>query len=114
MSDAATTGKASDDVTVISDLSIRPFEVNVPQDALDDLRRRVAAMRWPARETVDDRTQGVQLATMEALARHWATDYDWRTVEAQAPGVAAVHHRDRRRGHPLHPRPLAARRRACR
>ena len=83
MSDAATTGKASDDVTVISDLSIRPFEVNVPQDVLDDLRRRVAAMRWPSRELVDDRTQGVQLATMEALARHWATDYDWRAVEAR-------------------------------
>ena len=47
MTDAAKTGKASDDVTVISDLSIRPFEVNVPQDALDDLRSRVAAMRWP-------------------------------------------------------------------
>jgi pimeloyl-ACP methyl ester carboxylesterase len=83
MSDAATTGKASDDVTVISDLSIRPFEVNVPQDALDDLRSRVAAVRWPSRELVDDQTQGVQLATMEALARHWATDYDWRAVEAR-------------------------------
>ena len=79
MTDAAKT----DDVTVISDLSIRPFEVNVPQDVLDDLRRRVAAMRWPEREIVDDRTQGVQLATMEALARYWATDYDWRKVEAR-------------------------------
>ncbi len=79
MTDAAKT----DDVTVISDLSIRPFEVNVPQDVLDDLRRRVAAMRWPEREIVDDRTQGVQLATMQALARYWATDYDWRKVEAR-------------------------------
>ena len=83
MTDAATTGRTTDDVTVISDLSIRPFEVNVPQDALDDLRRRVAATRWPEREIVDDRTQGVQLATMEALARYWATDYDWRNVEAR-------------------------------
>ena len=83
MTDAATTGKTTDDVTVINDLSIRPFEVNVPQDALDDLRSRVAAMRWPTREIVDDRTQGVQLATMEALARYWATDYDWRKVEAR-------------------------------
>ena len=70
MTDAATTGRTTDDVTVISDLSIRPFEVNVPQDALDDLRRRVEATRWPDREIVDDRTQGVQLATMEALASH--------------------------------------------
>jgi pimeloyl-ACP methyl ester carboxylesterase len=83
MTDAATTGRTTDNVTVISDLSIRPFEVNVPQDALDDLRRRVAAMRWPERETVNDGTQGVQLATMEALARYWATDYDWRKVETR-------------------------------
>ena len=83
MTDAATTGRTTDDVTVISDLSIRPFEVNVPQDALDDLRRRVEATRWPDREIVDDRTQGVQLATMEALASHWATDYDWRKVEVR-------------------------------
>ena len=83
MTDAATTGTTTDDVTVISDLSIHPFEVNVPQDALDDLRSRVAAMRWPTREIVNDRAQGVQLATMEALARYWATDYDWRTVEAR-------------------------------
>src|SRR4051794_27268872 len=73
----------TDDVTVIRDDAIRAFEVNVPQEALDDLRRRVADMRWPERETVDDRTQGVQLGTMQALARHWATDYDWRTVEAR-------------------------------
>ncbi len=83
MTDAATTGRTTDDVTVISDLSIRPFEVNVPQDTLDDLRRRIAATRWPEREIVDDRTQGVQLATMEALARYWATGYDWRNVEAR-------------------------------
>ena len=83
MTDAATTGRTTDDVTVISDLSIRPFEVNVPQDTVDDLRRRIAAVRWPSRELVDDRTQGVQLATMEALARHWATDYDWRHAEAR-------------------------------
>ena len=80
MSDAAT---HADEVTVITDDAIHPFEVNVPQEDLDDLRRRIAAMRWPGRETVEDRTQGVQLATMEALARYWATDYDWRTVEAR-------------------------------
>ncbi|HEY3105636.1 MAG TPA: epoxide hydrolase, partial [Gaiellaceae bacterium] len=63
--------------------SIRPFDVNVPQEALDDLQRRIEATRLPDHETVDDRTQGVQLATMQALARHWATDYDWRIVEAR-------------------------------
>ena len=57
------TDARTDDVTVIGD-AIRPFEVNVPQEDLDDLHRRVAAMRWPDRETVGDRTQGVQLATM--------------------------------------------------
>jgi pimeloyl-ACP methyl ester carboxylesterase len=62
---------------------IRPFEVDVPQEALDDLRRRIQSTRLPDRETVDDRTQGVQLATIEALARHWASDYDWRQVEAR-------------------------------
>ena len=77
------TDARTDDVAVITDDAIRPFEVNVPQEDLDDLQRRVAAMRWPDRETVADRSQGVQLATMEALARYWATDYDWRRVEAR-------------------------------
>ena len=80
MSDAAT---HADEVTVITDDAIHQFEVSVPQEDLDDLRRRIAATRWPGRETVEDRTQGVQLATMEALARYWATDYDWRAVEAR-------------------------------
>ena len=62
----STDTRADDDVTVIADEAIHPFQVDVPQEALDDLRRRVADMRWPERETVDDRTQGVQLATMQA------------------------------------------------
>src|ERR671920_179791 len=62
--------------------SIRPFQVHVPQKALDDLRRRVAATKWPDRETVTDSSQGVRLATVQALARYWATDYDWRKAEA--------------------------------
>jgi pimeloyl-ACP methyl ester carboxylesterase len=61
---------------------IRHFQVDVPQEELDDLRRRVAAMRWPDRELVDDRSQGVQLTTIQALADHWAT-HDWRRVEAR-------------------------------
>ncbi|MHC5778973.1 epoxide hydrolase family protein [Nostoc sp.] len=63
--------------------TIRPFPINVPQAALDDLRRRIAATRWPEKETVADQSQGVQLATMQKLARYWATDYDWRKVEAK-------------------------------
>jgi hypothetical protein len=58
--------------------AIRPFRVEVPEEALEDLRRRTAAVRWPSRELVDDRSQGVQLATIQALCRYWATDYDWR------------------------------------
>jgi hypothetical protein len=62
---------------------IRPFRVDIPQEALDDLRRRIAATRWPSRELVADRSQGVQLATMQALARYWTTEYDWRKAEAK-------------------------------
>src|SRR4029077_15576142 len=60
----------------------RPFRVEFPQDALDDLKRRIAATRWPEKENVADETQGVQLATVQALARHWAT-FDWRQTEAK-------------------------------
>ena len=64
------------------DNAIRTFFVNYPEEALIDLRRRIAATRWPDRETVKDASQGVQLATMQKLARYWATDYDWRKCEA--------------------------------
>ena len=63
--------------------AIRPFHIEVPEEHLDELRRRIAATRWPSRELVDDRSQGVQLATMKALARYWTTDYDWRACEAR-------------------------------
>ena len=62
---------------------IRPFRVNVPEAELAELRRRVQATKWPERETVADASQGVQLATTQALARYWGTDYDWRKVEAR-------------------------------
>src|SRR5258708_17351776 len=65
------------------DESIRPFHVSIPEEALVDLRRRIAATTWPDKETVSDATQGVQLATMQKLAQYWATDYDWRKVEAR-------------------------------
>jgi pimeloyl-ACP methyl ester carboxylesterase len=62
---------------------VRPFRVDIPEQDLDDLRRRIAATRWPSRELVDDRSQGVQLATTQELARYWTTDYDWRRCEAR-------------------------------
>ena len=62
---------------------IRPFHVDIPDEALDDLRRRIAATRWPSKELVEDRSQGVQLATLQALARYWTSDYDWRKAEAK-------------------------------
>jgi hypothetical protein len=65
------------------DESIRPFRVHVPQEAIDELRRRIAATRWPDKETVADQSQGVPLATMRELSRSWATDYDWRKAEAK-------------------------------
>jgi Epoxide hydrolase N terminus len=63
--------------------AIRPFQIDVPEEKLDELRRRVDATRWPSRELVADRSQGVQLATMQALARYWTTDYDWCKCEAR-------------------------------
>jgi pimeloyl-ACP methyl ester carboxylesterase len=66
-----------------TDETVRPFHVDVSDDALDDLRKRISATRWPERETVADPSQGVQLATIQALARYWASDYDWRKVEAK-------------------------------
>jgi pimeloyl-ACP methyl ester carboxylesterase len=63
--------------------AIRPFHVNVPEAELTELRRRINATKWPDRETVPDQTQGVQLATIQALARYWGTEYDWRKVEAK-------------------------------
>jgi pimeloyl-ACP methyl ester carboxylesterase len=68
--------------TVEAATEIRPFHVDVPEDALDDLRRRIAATQWPEKETVADESQGVPLAMIQKLARYWMTDYDWRTCEA--------------------------------
>src|SRR5580765_6223659 len=69
--------------TVESGTEIRPFHVDVPGEQIDDLRRRIAQTRWPSKELVQDRSQGVQLATMRALASYWETDYDWRKAEAK-------------------------------
>ena len=66
-----------------SDTAVRPFLLDTPEEAIADLRRRVEATRWPARELVTDRSQGVQLATVQELARYWMTDHDWRAFEAK-------------------------------
>jgi pimeloyl-ACP methyl ester carboxylesterase len=70
-----------------TDLTIRPFEVHVPDQDLAELRRRIAAARWPSTELVADRSQGVQLAAIQELARCWTTDYDWRGCEARLNAV---------------------------
>src|ERR1700728_544485 len=63
--------------------SVRPFRVDMPEESVADLRRRIVATRLPSKELVADRSQGVQLATGQELARYWATDYDWRRCEAK-------------------------------
>ncbi|MGO9999806.1 MAG: epoxide hydrolase family protein [Acetobacteraceae bacterium] len=83
---AAALGGASNPVNAgatTEDNAIRPFRVDIPEEALVDLRRRVMATRWPDRETVTDESQGVRLATMQELARYWGTDYDWRKCEVK-------------------------------
>jgi pimeloyl-ACP methyl ester carboxylesterase len=65
------------------DIEIRPFTIDIPEAELTDLRRRVTATRWPSKELVDDRSQGVQLATAKALATYWITGHDWRKAEAK-------------------------------
>jgi hypothetical protein len=74
---SVTTEKAADPTP------IRPFKIDIPDEDLDDLRRRIAATRLPDKEPVADPSQGVQLATMQALARYWGTSYDFRRVEAR-------------------------------
>jgi hypothetical protein len=70
-------------MTVASPTEIRSFQIEVPEEKIDDLRRRIAASRWPTKELVSDRSQGVQLAMIQALADYWATEYDFGRVEAR-------------------------------
>ena len=77
----STSNEAS--TAAVEDAMVRPFRVEVPEEDLVELRRRLASARWPGKELVGDRSQGVQLATLQALARYWATDYDLRRVEAR-------------------------------
>jgi pimeloyl-ACP methyl ester carboxylesterase len=80
---AAVAAVALAPTTSPADATIRPFRVSIPDRALVDLRRRIAATQWPERETVTDGSQGVQFATMQKLARYWQADYDWRKCEAK-------------------------------
>jgi pimeloyl-ACP methyl ester carboxylesterase len=73
--------------TTAGKTAIRPFTIEIPEGELEDLRARIAAMRWPEKETVDDDSQGVELATIQAVARYWLTDYDWRKCEARLNAV---------------------------
>ena len=84
--------------------AIRPFRFEAADAELDEMRRRITATRFPEKETVTDFSQGVQLALIQALARYWATDYDWRKVEAKLNSYPQFHHRDRRPGHSFHSR----------
>src|SRR5215211_3061226 len=68
---------------VREETAVSPFHVELPEEELVELRRRIAAIRWPSKELVEARSQGVQLATMQELARYWTTDYDWRKAEAK-------------------------------
>ncbi len=81
--ESSVVAKASTKRAAAADRSIQPFTVKVPQAAVDDLRRRIAATRWPTKELVADRSQGVQLATLQELARYWTSEYDWRKCEAR-------------------------------
>src|SRR5712675_1455005 len=71
----------SDTTTASAESAVRSFRIEVPQGEIDELRRRIAATRWPSKELVQDRSQGVQLAAMQELARYWMTDYDWRSSD---------------------------------
>ena len=83
MESSASSKQTAADPGTAKDGAIRPFSIEVPQEDLDELRRRITATRWPSKELVDDRSQGVQLATIQALSRYWTMDYDWRACEAR-------------------------------
>src|SRR6476469_11130884 len=83
MDASASTRSDTADAGAGEDSAIRPFTIDVPEEELTDLRSRINATKWPDQETVSDASQGVQLATMQALASYWGTEYDWRRVEAR-------------------------------
>jgi pimeloyl-ACP methyl ester carboxylesterase len=83
MESSASSKQTAGDPGTAKDGAIRPFNIEVPQEDLDELRRRITATRLPSKELVDDRSQGVQLATIQALSSYWTMDYDWRACEAK-------------------------------
>src|SRR5262245_1980423 len=83
MESSASTKQTAADPGTAKDGAVRPFSIEVPQEDLDELRRRITATRLPTKELVDDRSQGVQSATLQALSRYWTMDYDWRRCEAK-------------------------------
>ena len=94
--------------------AIRPFHFTAADEALVDLRRRIAATRWPDRETVNDTSQGVQLATMQAARALLGDRLRLAQGRGEAQRLPALHHRDRRARHPFHSRPLEDTRTRCR
>lgn len=80
---AADGNSAATDASGVNDETIRPFQIQVPQAQLDDLRRRIAATRWPDKETVSDASQGIQLTRVQELVEYWRSKYDWRKAEAE-------------------------------
>jgi pimeloyl-ACP methyl ester carboxylesterase len=87
LSSAQSPSPAASGAAATDDKAIRPFHFTASKEALADMRKRIAATRWPDKETVNDRSQGVQLATMQALAKYWAKDYDWRKCEVKLNAV---------------------------
>ena len=100
--------------TVQNVTEIRPFHVDIPEEKLTELRRRIGARRLPSRELVADRSQGVQLATIQELARYWETELRLAQGPGEAQRLAPVHDRDRRGRDPLHPRQVGVTRTRCR
>ncbi len=80
----------SDTSIASAETAVRPFRVEISEQELEELRRRIDATRWPTMELVADRSQGVQLAATQELARYWTTEYDWRKCEARAERAAAI------------------------
>ena len=99
--------------TVQTAFEIRPFQFDVPQEELDELRRRIDARRFVDEETVGDQSQGVQSATIQELARYWTTEYDWRKCEARLNALRQFLTEIEGPEHPFHRRSVEARRRVA-
>src|SRR6476646_1140714 len=96
-----------------SGTDVRPFHGENLEEKVVDLRRRIAATRWPSKELVADRSEGVQLEALQALARYWGTEYDFGRVEARLNALPQFVTEIDRRGRPFHPRRVVARKRAA-